>query len=273
MASIYPQMMATKTLKFGISPCPNDTFIFENMILDRISIPNTNFEWEYHDIQVLNDLASDEYFDVVKISFAHLNNVSNKYQLLNCGGAMGYGVGPILVKRKGHVFNPKMDSCAIPGLNTTAHLLLSHFFPSLHDKEVVLFSDIEESVLNGKHDVGLLIHEGRFTYQSRGLELIADLGDLWHKHENLPIPLGCIVAKQTLPNEFIKELESAIHQSISNYHQDGSPIISDFIRQHADEMDDQVIRQHIDLYVNEFSKNIGTKGTEAIARLHTIRLN
>ncbi len=262
-----------KTFKFGISPCPNDTFIFENFITGKIEIPDVNFEWEYHDIQVLNEKASAGYFDLVKISFAHLDNVTNRYNLLSCGGAMGYGVGPILVKRNGHIFDIAQARCAIPGMNTTAHFLLSHFYPALSQKEVVLFSDIEDQVLTGEYDLGLLIHEGRFTYADKGLELVADLGELWQKLEQLPIPLGCIVAKNDISLETVHNIEDAISRSISNFDHNGTPVISDFIRSHAQEMELDVIRQHIQLYVNDFSVDMGDKGLAAIERMREIKSN
>lgn len=262
-----------KTLKFGISPCPNDTFIFENIILGKIDIPDVNIEWEFHDIQVLNEKASQGYFDLVKISFAHLDNLVDNYRLLKCGGAMGYGVGPILVKRKGHLVDFENAQSAIPGLNTTANFLLGHFYPTLTRKDVVVFSDIEDHVLNGDYDLGLLIHEGRFTYADKGLDLVADLGELWQKHEQLPIPLGCIVAKNDISLDTIHNIEDAVSRSICNYHHDGTPVISDFIRSHAQEMELDVIRQHIELYVNDFSVDMSDKGLAAIERMREIKSN
>jgi 1,4-dihydroxy-6-naphthoate synthase len=257
-------------LKIGISPCPNDTFIFENLYNGKIVIPNVTLDWEFHDIEELNILTSQGYFDIVKVSFAHLHNLTDRYRLLNSGGAMGYGVGPILVKRKDHEVDFSRDKVAIPGKNTTANFLLTTFFPELRQKDVVLFSDIEESVLNGKYDLGLLIHEGRFTYQAKGLDLVHDLGDLWQRRENLPIPLGSIVALRSLGDDLLDQIQEAISRSITNYDKNNRPVISDFIIEHAQEMSPDVIVSHIDLYVNDFSIDMGKSGQKAIARMHEL---
>jgi 1,4-dihydroxy-6-naphthoate synthase len=259
-----------QTIKIGISPCPNDTFIFENMYNGILSIPNVNFEWEFHDIDILNKKAAEGYFDVVKVSFAHLQNIEDQYIMLQSGGAMGYGLGPLLVKKAGSNIDFTQDIVAIPGKNTTANFLFSYFYPEVINKEMALFNEIEDGVLDNKYSLGVLIHESRFTYAAKGLELIADLGTLWQDQENIPIPLGCIVVNKSLSEDLITELEKMISKSITNYDINGRPIVSDFIRSHAKEMDETVIKSHIDLYVNDFSVHIGDVGMTSIKKMRSI---
>jgi 1,4-dihydroxy-6-naphthoate synthase len=258
-----------KKLSIAISPCPNDTFIFENIYNKTVFIDDIEFEFHFLDIQELNQAASQAKFDIIKISFAHWPNVAHQYAMLHSGGAMGFGVGPLLVCKKNEAVNLSKCSIAIPGINTTANLLLSYLYPEIkaEQKQALLFSDIEDAILNNKYDAGVLIHEGRFTYQERGLHLIADLGTLWQQKENLPIPLGCIIAKQNLGADLCLQIEQLITASISNYDEIQLPIISPFITQHAQEMSTDVMLQHINLYVNEFSKHFGENGMNAIAKL------
>ncbi len=261
-----------QNITIAISPCPNDTFIFENIYNKKIQIEGYAFEFHFLDINDLNKAATEGLYDVVKISFAHLKNVKNNYTLLKSGGAMGYGVGPLLVKKAGNNIDLNNCTVAIPGINTTANFLFSNFYPSVakQQKHEVLFSNIENEVLQNNYQLGLLIHEGRFTYAQKGLELVADLGQLWEQKENLPIPLGCIVAKTELGNELLQKVESLITQSIANYDANGQAIISDFIKDNAKEMNENVMRQHIDLYVNDFSKHMGEIGFTALQKMNGI---
>jgi 1,4-dihydroxy-6-naphthoate synthase len=262
-----------QVIKIGISPCPNDTFIFENIALRKISIEGFHFEFEFHDIEVLNKKASAGYFDIVKISFAHLLAVQTQYDLLKSGGAMGYGVGPLLVKAKNNVKDWHEPLVAIPGFDTTANFLLTHFYPNLTHKQVILFSEIPTEILNNHCHLGLMIHEGRFTYEAQGLSLMADLGEQWQATEGLPIPLGCVIIKKYISQQLKQQIELLITRSISNYDSNGEPIISNFIRSKAQEMNDEVMKQHIQLYVNDFSRHIGDKGLQAIERLQQIQQN
>jgi 1,4-dihydroxy-6-naphthoate synthase len=262
-----------KTLHIAISPCPNDTFIFENIYNKKLQIEGYEFVFHFLDINDLNKAASAGTYDIVKVSFAHLHNIQPQYTLLQSGGAMGYGVGPLLVKNNDA--NPiDLSNCkvAIPGFNTTANFLFSNFYPSVakHQKHEVLFSEIEEKVQDNTYQLGVIIHEGRFTYQQKGLQLVADLGQLWEETENLPIPLGCIVAKTNLGEALLQKIEAIISNSISNYDINGQPIISDFIKQNADEMSKDVMLQHINLYVNDFSVKMGEKGAKALQKMHEI---
>jgi 1,4-dihydroxy-6-naphthoate synthase len=264
-----------KTLHIAISPCPNDTFIFENIYNKKLQLDGYTFVFHFLDINDLNKAATAGIYDIVKISFAHLKNVTPQYTMLQSGGAMGYGVGPLLVKRiypNGDDINISKSKVAIPGHNTTANFLFTYFYPyfDISQKHEVLFSDIEDAVLNDTYQLGVLIHEGRFTYQQKGLQLVVDLGQLWEEREKLPIPLGCIVAKTALGNDLLQKIEILITNSITNYDANGQAIISPFIQQYAQAMDQNVMRQHIDLYVNDFSKNMGNTGRAALAKMNGI---
>ncbi|HEY4784650.1 MAG TPA: 1,4-dihydroxy-6-naphthoate synthase, partial [Bacteroidales bacterium] len=187
-------------LKLGFSTCPNDTFMFDAMVNKRVDTEGLSFVTELTDIEQLNQFAESSEFDVIKISYAAYPYVSEDYQILNSGSALGYANGPLLVSKT--TVTPDMVKglhVAIPGKKTTANLLLSVAYPGIKSKTVVLFSDIEDTVLEGKADAGLLIHENRFTYEERGLKKIADLGTWWEEQTGLPIPLGGIMVKRSLP--------------------------------------------------------------------------
>jgi 1,4-dihydroxy-6-naphthoate synthase len=259
-------------LHIAISPCPNDTFIFENLYNKKIVIDDVELKFHFLDIDELNKSATANQYDIIKISFAHLRNINSNYEMLHSGGAMGYGVGPLLVKAKDYDINISQSKIAVPGKNTTANFLLTYAYPyfDIAQKKYMVFSDVEKALLTDDCQMGVLIHEGRFTYQEKGLELICDLGELWEQRENLPIPLGCIVAKKELGKKLLYKIESAITQSITNYDDAGKPIISEFIKSYSDEMQEDVMRQHIDLYVNDFSKTMGENGKLALAKMNEI---
>jgi 1,4-dihydroxy-6-naphthoate synthase len=247
-------------ISIAISPCPNDTFIFEEIHEKRLTLNNIEFKFHFLDIAELNQAATQCKFDVIKISTAHYKHINKDYTMLRSGGAMGFGVGPLLVKKENSksVVNNSVK-IAIPGFTTTANFLLKQCYPEISEtqKHEIIFSDIEDAVLQQQFDFGVLIHEGRFTYATKGLALEADMGELWHQKTNLPIPLGCIVAKNILGNELILQIEHLIQSSIKNFDNNGEAIISEFIKLHAQDMDEKVMQQHINLYVNEFSKDMG----------------
>jgi 1,4-dihydroxy-6-naphthoate synthase len=259
-------------LTIAISPCPNDTFIFENLYNKTIQIDDVALQFHFLDIDELNKSASDNKYDIIKVSFAHLRNINTHYQMLESGGAMGKGVGPLLVKAKDYDINISESTIAVPGQNTTANFLLTYAYPyfNITQKKYMVFSDVEKALLSNVCQMGVLIHEGRFTYKEKGLELICDLGELWEQRENLPIPLGCIVAKKELGATLLSKIEQAITASITNYDSTGEPIISAFIKSHAQEMDEQVMLQHIKLYVNEYSKTMGNNGQLALQKMNEI---
>jgi len=219
------------------------------------------------DIEVLNIMADKGQTTISKISFAEYPFISNDYQILNAGSAIGYKNGPLLVsRRKIYPDEIKYLHIAIPGERTTANLLLEILFPGVQQKTNFLFSDIENAVMDNACDAGLIIHENRFTYQKKGLLRIADLGEMWEMEYDLPIPLGGIVVKRSLPLNQKKEFETALAKSIRMAFINPQPIWS-FIKENARELEDEVIQAHIDLYVNEFSVDLGEKGRKAILTL------
>ncbi len=184
-------------LTLGYSPCPNDTFIFDALVNKKIDTGNLEFDVVLEDVQTLNEWALQQKLDITKISYGVLPLILNEYVLLESGGALGKGVGPLLIsKSQINTIDLSNKSVAIPGENTTAHMLFSLAFPSAKNKVFKLFNQIEDAVLNGEVDAGVIIHENRFTYQQRGLHKLIDLGDYWESTMQLPIPLGGIVAKR-----------------------------------------------------------------------------
>lgn len=254
------------TLTLGFSPCPNDTFIFDALVNNKINTEGINFDVRLEDVQTLNQLALQQTLDITKISYGVLPLLLNNYQVLNSGSALGTGVGPLLIANKS-IPNEEIKNytIAIPGENTTAHMLFSIAYPDVKSKIFLRYDQIEEFVLSSKDKnvAGVIIHENRFTYKERGLVKIIDLGDFWEQKTHSPIPLGGIVAKREMDNSLLKKIDSLIKKSIeysfSNY-----PLITDYVREHSQEMEEDVMRKHIDLYVNDYSIDLGTKGKSAI---------
>jgi 1,4-dihydroxy-6-naphthoate synthase len=253
-------------LRIGISPCPNDTFIFDALANHKIDLQSLSFDFVLEDVQTLNEMALQGELDVVKISYANYFQVAEQYQLLRAGGALGFGVGPLLVKKKEATVNIEANQViALPGQHTTAHFLFSHFYPNHNHKKFMVFSEVEEAVLSGEVDAGVLIHENRFTYAERGMQAISDLGSAWEKETKLPIPLGGIAVKRAL-KPYHKILNDLIRESLalswSHY-----PNLSPYVVQHAQEMNENVMRQHIELYVNDYSMDIGETGLAAVEQM------
>lgn len=255
------------TLAF--SPCPNDTFIFDALVNHQIDTKGLDFEVFLEDVQTLNEWAIAGKMDFSKISYGVWNKVRHQYQLLNSGGALGKGVGPLLITQPGKNKEVNEMTIAIPGENTTAHLLFSLAYPQAKKKVFKIFHEIENTVLNGQVDAGVIIHENRFTYQAKGLEKIIDLGAYWEETQQLPIPLGGIIAKKSIDPIIIQEVDALIKQSIeyafANY-----PSVAPYVIEHAQEMSEDVMRQHINLYVNDFSLDLGTEGHAAVELLTNI---
>lgn len=254
-------------LTLGFSPCPNDTFIFDALVNGGVETGGLRFEPVLEDVQTLNEWALEGRLDVSKISYGALPLVADRYALLDAGGALGRGVGPLLVARPGIArFDPQTMTVAIPGRNTTAHLLFSLAFPEADRKRFVLFSDIERAVLTGDVDAGVIIHESRFTYAAKGLVKLLDLGEHWERTTRSPIPLGGIVARRTLDPAVRGDVDRLIRRSVESAlaHR---PALPDFVRRHAQEMDEAVMHQHIDLYVNDFSLALGEAGRRAVETL------
>lgn len=247
----------------AFSPCPNDTFIFDALVNNKIDTNRISFTLHLEDVQTLNEWAIEGRMDFSKISYGVYHKVQTNYQLMNSGGALGKGVGPLLITQNSFTaFNDTMR-VAIPGENTTAHLLFSLAYPEAKNKVFTVFNEIEEAVISGKVDAGVIIHENRFTYQEKGLKLIMDLGAYWENTHHVPIPLGGIIAKKNIDPLIINEVDQLIKKSIeyafSNY-----PVVAPFVKIHSQEMSEEVMRKHIDLYVNNFSLDLGIEGRQAV---------
>jgi len=254
-------------IQLAFSPCPNDTFMFDAMIHGKIDTEGLEFNVELHDIETLNKKALQSVFDVSKISFFAFTSVAEQYQLLTSGSALGTNCGPLLISKKEiKLSDLKNKIIAIPGKNTTAHFLLNTAFPeALHKKEIV-FSAIEQAVLTEIVDAGVIIHENRFTYQDKGLLKLLDLGEYWEKTTGLPIPLGGIAVRRSLPLDLKQKINRIMRESVL-YALSHPSEVSDFIKMNAQEMDEDVIQQHINLYVNSYSVDLGEKGKQAVYRM------
>lgn len=251
----------------GFSPCPNDTFIFDAMVNGKINTHGLEFECVMEDVETLNQWAKEEKLDITKLSYNTFLQTVYHYALLHSGSALGKGVGPLLIART----NLSLDNAselriAIPGINTTANLLLSLALPNAGNKTELIFSEIEQAVLDGTFDAGLIIHESRFTYQQKGLVKLMDLGDWWENEMNAAIPLGGIVMKRSYSKDVIATVDRVLKSSIE-YAWKHYPELTAFVTTHSQEMEEQVMRQHIELYVNEYTTDLGEQGRHAIQTL------
>lgn len=255
--------MSTK-ISLGFSPCPNDTFIFDAMVHHKIDTEGLDFDVIMADVEELNQMAFRNQLMVTKISFNAFSKLSENYLLLDGGAALGKNCGPLIVaKKQFDIPELKHKSMAIPGENTTANLLVSIAFPDITNKKAILFSEIEQAVLDEKFDCGLVIHESRFTFQEKGLYKIIDLGEFWEEKTHSPIPLGGIIALRNLPVELLHKLNRVLKKSVEFAMQNPKSGLG-FIRCNAQEMSEEVMYKHIDLYVNDFSKNLGMEGKKAV---------
>ena len=256
-------------LSLHISPCPNDTFAFDALINGRIENCIGELDVEYHDIEMLNEgvLAGDP--DISKISYSVYPKIADRYALLDSGSALGRGNGQLLVRRKGE--NTPLRRVASPGVNTTANALLMRYFPDVEEVVPMLFSEIAKAVEIGEVDGGVLIHEGRFVYERYGLELVADLGQMWEAETGLPLPLGAIVIKRDLPIEVRREFERMLAESV-RFAFENPTLSRAFIKQHAQELEDDIIERHISLFVNDFTISLGDEGRRAVERLTGINI-
>ena len=253
----------SNVLTLGISTCPNDTFIFDAWVNGRIKgAPFVNCSLQ--DISALNRAAMQAIPDVLKVSFFAYGFIRENYRLLNAGGALGRGCGPILVSRSGDVDLDSADICvALPGELTTANLLFSLYRPEIKNKIYMRFDQIMPAVADKTVDAGVVIHEGRFTFENYGLILLQDLGQWWEQKTGCPLPLGAIVARKSLGEDMIKLIEATIRKSLKLALSEPD-IPLPFMRKHAGEMDDTVLRSHVDLYVNDFSFDFKEEGWKAI---------
>lgn len=257
-------------LTLGYSPCPNDTFIFDALVNHKIDSEGLEFEVHLEDVQTLNEWAMQGKLDISKISYGVFPLVLDNYIVLNSGGALGKGVGPLVISRNeisNNEFSIEKETVAIPGENTTAHLLFSLAYPDASHKKFMIFSSVENAVLNNEVDFGVIIHENRFTYQAKGLKKVIDLGEYWEQRTGLPIPLGGIIARRTIDKEVLKKTDRLIRLSIE-YAFKTYPHLSEYVKKNAQEMSEEVMRQHIHLYVNNYSLDIGTAGKKAVEVLY-----
>lgn len=257
----------TEQLSIGFSPCPNDTYIFCALVHDKIPLPGITFAPPVlDDVETLNSWAMQGRLDVTKLSFHALGHVLDDYIMLAAGAALGRGCGPLLVSRAG--FSPDLGTAkiAVPGTYTTAALLLKLYAPQAADLQVMRFEEIMPAVREGKVDAGVIIHESRFTYRGYGLAALQDLGQWWEELTGLPIPLGCIAIRRDFSAAIIREVEWAIRQSLQWANANPRECMS-YIRGHAQEMEENVLQSHIDLYVNDFSLDIGGEGIAAVEEL------
>jgi 1,4-dihydroxy-6-naphthoate synthase len=257
----------------GFSPCPNDTFIFDALVNKKINTGNFEFEVLLEDVETLNEMALNNQLDFTKISYGVLPLIAKNYKVLNSGSALGKGVGPLLISKKPVDFNDvEKFTIAIPGENTTAHLLFSLAFPNAKNKVFKRYDEIENSVIKSENVLGVIIHENRFTYMDRGFHKIVDLGNFWEEKTGLPIPLGGIVGKKSMEEKILKQVDMLIKKSIE-YAFNNYPLIPDYVKKHSQEMEVEVMKKHIDLYVNKFSINLGEGGKNAIQKFMEIYRN
>ena len=267
-------------LTLGFSPCPNDTFLFDALVHGRIDTEGLTFAVTLADVEELNRRAFAGELDATKLSYHAFGHLTERYRLLNAGSALGRGVGPLLVTAdadlaaiwartqvQGKVAKPGLPPAspvAVPGTYTTANYLLGLAQPQLTNKQEMLFSDIEGAVLDGKFTAGLLIHENRFTYHERGLHLLTDLGEFWERTTQQAIPLGGIAVHRRIPTDVQQRLDRVIARSV-RYAFDHPDAAAAYVAAHAQEMDPEVRRKHIDLYVNAFTEDLGEAGRAAVA--------
>jgi 1,4-dihydroxy-6-naphthoate synthase len=260
-------------LTLGFSPCPNDTYIFDAMVHQKVDTEGLEFDYFMADVEKLNGEAFSEKPDITKLSFHAFLHLAGRYLLLDSGAALGFGAGPLLIsKHLNHFDELKGKTVAIPGMYTTANLLFSLAMAEAVNKKEFLFSDIEDAILNDEVDAGVIIHESRFTYQLKGLHKLIDLGEYWEKLTGSPVPLGGIAAHNRLGNEVIAKVNRSIRRSVE-FANANKGELNEFIRCHAREMDDAVMQKHIDLYVNEFSVSLGVQGKQAVELMFEFAVN
>ena len=259
--------MRKKTLTFGFSPCPNDTYMFYALAHSRVDDSHFDFAVDLQDVETLNKRANDAYYDLTKVSIHAVAHLSRHYVLLNSGGAMGMGCGPLVVSSRN--LSPSDLTCtltAIPGKFTTANLLYQLFTGGNSRVLPMTYDTIMEKVTSGEVPAGVIIHEGRFTYHLHGLRKVVDLGEWWEKEYGLPLPLGGILMKKSFGRDAHKRVESLIRQSI-RYARSHEKKVWKYVKKNAQEMSDDVIKKHIELYVNDYSEDFGPTGRKAIVTL------
>jgi len=257
-------------LTLGFSPCPNDTFLFDALVHGKIDTEGLEFSVVLGDVEELNQRAFAGELDITKLSYHAYAYALSDYVLLNAGSALGRNCGPLLIGRKSlSTAEVEAGTIAIPGKFTTANFLLSLAYPNATKKEAVLFSEIEELVATGEKTTGLIIHESRFTYAEKGLVKIQDLGEFWESETGLPIPLGGIVIRRTIDLATQQKVNRVLARSV-RYARQFPKQTMDYVRPHAQEMEDKVMLQHINLYVNDFTEDLGLAGRKAVQKLFAL---
>lgn len=258
------------SLTLGFSPCPNDCFIFDAIIHNKIDTEGLQFDVFMEDVETLNQKTFRGDLDITKLSYHAYAHLTKIYQLLNAGSALGNKCGPLLISKNENIqhltSNIQHLKIAIPGKYTTANFLLSLAFPEAKNKIEMMFSDIEEAVLSGSVDAGLIIHENRFTYEQKGLKKIIDLGEFWETLTKSPIPLGGIVIKREFPLELKQKADRVLRKSVEFAFANPKSSLN-FVKEHAQEMSEEVMCKHIDLYVNNYSIDLGVEGKRAVQLL------
>jgi 1,4-dihydroxy-6-naphthoate synthase len=257
------------TLSLAFSPCPNDCFMFDAIVNKRIDLEGLDFDVTLADVEALNTAAFAGKVDITKLSYHAFAYCAGAYVLLDAGSALGRSCGPLLISKR--LISPQEVtggalSIAIPGRYTTANFLLGLAFPSATRKTELLFSEIEGALLDGRFDAGLIIHENRFTYEARGLKKIIDLGEYWEREAGAPIPLGGIVAKRALPLDVIEAVNRVLRRSVEFAFANRQASLP-YVKAHAQEMSEEVMYRHIDLYVNGYSIDLGAEGRRAVELL------
>ena len=254
-------------LTLGYSPCPNDTYIFYALVHGKVAVPGITVGERLEDVETLNRLALAGTLDLTKVSYHALGRLRDRYALLRSGGALGRGCGPLIVARPGtRIEDLGTGAVAIPGMLTTAWLLLRLYDPKLTNVVVMPFDRIMQAVADGAAAAGLIIHESRFTYPRYGLESLLDLGAWWERHSGLPIPLGGILGKRSLGADTLMKVEEAIRESLRYARSHPDEVLA-YCKQHSQEMDEKVMMSHISLYVNDFTRDLGCEGIASVRRL------
>lgn len=266
-------------LTLGFSSCPNDTFIFDALLHGKIDTEGLTFFPVIEDVESLNHKANQHLLDITKLSYHAYAYLTHQYKLLNAGSALGFGVGPLLIRNSEfRIQNSELEGSSefkiqnsglrvgIPGRLTTANFLLSIAYPELKNKVEMVFSEIEGALLNGEIDLGLIIHENRFTYESKGLKKVKDLGEYWESVSGAAIPLGGIVVSRKFDDATQMKIDRVLRRSIEFAFANRKSSY-DFVRAHSQEMSEEVMYKHIDLYVNKYSLDLGEEGIKAVRTL------
>jgi len=257
-------------LTLGFTPCPNDTFVFHAMVNGKIDTEGLEFDYFLADVEELNRRAFEGRTDILKISYHAYAYAAARYLVLDSGSAIGRGNGPLLVSKR-EIYEDEIRNLtiAIPGKYTTANLLFSIKWPDALNKKEYVFSEIEDAILKGEVDAGIIIHETRFTYYKKGLRKITDLGRYWEEVTGYPVPLGAIVINRMVPEDIALKVNRILKKSIEYAYTDLYSTF-DFVRKYAREMESDVLHSHIEMYVNEFTVDLGIEGRYAVEKLFSM---